>query len=239
MQKLHNKVAFITGATGGIGAGIARAFAGAGAHLLITGRDEDKLNTLAQALGENILALPADITDEAQVIRLFDRLKERFGRLDLLVNNAGAFSGAPLEELSLETWSKVIATNLTAPMLCTREALKLMKPQRNGRIINIGSIAAMRVRPHTAPYAASKFGVDGLTQVTALEGREFGISCGVIRPGNVEVERLVEARQRNPEGVMKIEDFVDAVVAMAALPPHVNLYEMTVLPLDQPFLGRG
>jgi NAD(P)-dependent dehydrogenase (short-subunit alcohol dehydrogenase family) len=239
MQKLQNKVAFITGATGGIGAGIARAFAAEGAHLLITGRNADKLNALAQELGENVLALPADLTDEAQIIRLFQQLKERFGRLDLLVNNAGAFPGAPLDELSLETWQQVIATNLTAPMLCTREAFKLMKPQRSGRIINIGSIAAQRVRPHTAPYAASKFGVDGLTQVTALEGREFGISCGVIRPGNVEVERLIESRKLNPEGVMKIEDFVDAVVAMAALPAHVNLYEMTVLPLGQPFLGRG
>ena len=239
MQKLKDKVAFITGATGGIGAGIARAFAAEGAALLITGRNEDKLNALAQELGDNVVAIAADLTDEAQIVNLFQRLKARFGRLDLLVNNAGAFNGAALEDLTLETWSKVIATNLTAPMLCTREAFKLMKPQRSGRIINIGSIAAMRVRPNTAPYAASKFGVDGLTQVTALEGRAYGISCGVIRPGNVEVERLVESRKLNPEGVMKIEDFVEVVVAMAALPAHVNLYEMTVLPLEQPFLGRG
>ncbi len=239
MQKLQNKIAFITGATGGIGAGIARAFVAEGAQMLITGRNADKLNALASELGANVLAIPADLTDEAQVVNLFERLKERFGRLDLLVNNAGAFQGAALEDLSLETWQQVIATNLTAPMLCTREAFKLMKPQRSGRIINIGSIAAMRVRPNTAPYAASKFGVDGLTQVTALEGRAYGISCGVIRPGNVEVERLVESRKLNPEGVMKIEDFVEVVVAMAALPAHVNLYEMTVLPLEQPFLGRG
>jgi NAD(P)-dependent dehydrogenase (short-subunit alcohol dehydrogenase family) len=239
MQKLKDKVAFITGATGGIGAGIARAFAAEGAALLITGRNADKLKALAQELGENVLAIAADLTDEAQIVSLFKRLKDRFGRLDLLVNNAGAFQGAALEDLSLETWNQVIATNLTAPMLCTREAFKLMKPQRSGRIINIGSIAAMRVRPNTAPYAATKFGIDGLTQVTALEGRAYGISCGVIRPGNVEVERLVESRKLNPEGVMKIEDFVEVVVAMAALPAHVNLYEMTVLPLDQPFLGRG
>ncbi len=239
MQKLKDKVAFITGATGGIGAGIARAFAAEGAQMLITGRNETSLNALAQELGDNVLAIPADLTDEAQIVALFERLKERFGRLDLLVNNAGAFQGAALEDLTLETWNQVIATNLTAPMLCTREAFKLMKPQRSGRIINIGSIAAMRVRPNTAPYAASKFGVDGLTQVTALEGRAYGISCGVIRPGNVEVERLVESRKLNPEGVMKIEDFVEVVVAMAALPAHVNLYEMTVLPLGQPFLGRG
>ena len=239
MNRLHDKVAFITGATGGIGAGIARAFAREGASLLITGRNADKLNALAHELGENVLAIPADLTDEAQIVNLFEQLKARFSRLDLLVNNAGAFHGAALEDLSLETWQQVIATNLTAPMLCTREAFKLMKPQRSGRIINIGSIAAMRVRPNTAPYAASKFGVDGLTQVTALEGRAYGISCGVIRPGNVEVERLVESRKLNLEGVMKIEDFVEVVVAMAALPPHVNLYEMTVLPLDQPFLGRG
>lgn len=170
---------------------------------------------------------------------LFRQALERFGRLDLLVNNAGVFDGGPLDELTLESWEKVMAVNLRGPFLCTREALRIMKPQRNGRIINIGSISAQRVRPNSAPYSTSKFGLTGLTHVTALEGRSFGITCGIIHPGNTAVETLANVQRRQAEPVMQIEDWAQAAVTMAALPPHVNLLEAIVLPLEQPYLGRG
>jgi NAD(P)-dependent dehydrogenase (short-subunit alcohol dehydrogenase family) len=242
MQRLSGKVALITGASGGIGAGIAEAFASEGADLVLTGRRTEKLQQLAdelEQLGTIVLAVPADVTNEEQVQMVFRATLERFGRLNLLVNNAGVFDGGPLDELSAETWDKVIAVNLRGPFLCTREALRTMKPQRGGRIINIGSISAQRVRPHSAPYSTSKFGLAGLTQVTALEGRSFGITCGCIHPGNTEVETLAGAQRRLAEPVMRIEDWVQTVVTMATLPPHVNLLEAIVLPAEQPYLGRG
>ena len=242
MQRLAGKVALVTGATGGIGQGIAEAFAAEGADLVLTARRAEVLAQLAESLaqfGATVLAVPADVADEAQVQAVFRQTLERFGRLDLLVNNAGVFDGGPLDELSAETWDKVIAVNLRGPFLCTREALRIMKPQRSGRIINIGSISAQRVRPHSAPYSTSKFGLTGLTQVTALEGRSFGITCGCIHPGNTEVETLANARRRQIEPVMKIEDWVATAVTMATLPPQVNLLEAIVLPIEQPYLGRG
>ncbi len=239
MQQLTGKVALITGASSGIGRGIAEAFAAAGAQLILVARRAELLAQLAASLPTEALAFPADVTDEAQVQAVFQQALQRFGRLDILVNNAGVFDGGPLDELSLATWEKVMAVNLRGPFLCTREALRIMKPQRAGRIINIGSISAQRVRPNSAPYSTSKFGLTGLTHVTALEGRAHGITCGVIHPGNIEVETLADARRRSSEPVMKIEDCVQTAVTMAALPAHVNLLEAIVLPIDQPYLGRG
>jgi NAD(P)-dependent dehydrogenase (short-subunit alcohol dehydrogenase family) len=242
MQPLTGKIALITGASSGIGKGIAEAFAAAGASLILTARRAERLAQLAESLqtaGSTVLAVPADVTLEPQVEEVFRQTVERFGQLDILVNNAGVFDGGPLDELSLETWEKVMAVNLRGPFLCTRAALRVMKPQRSGRIINIGSISAQRVRPNSAPYSTSKFGLAGLTQVTALEGREYGITCGCIHPGNTEVETLANARHRSKEPVMQIEEWAQLAVTMAALPPHVNLLEAIVLPLEQPYLGRG
>lgn len=239
MGQLTGKVALITGASSGIGKGIAEAFAAAGAQLVLTARRAELLTQLAVALLTEVLALPADVTDEAQVQAVFQQAVQRFGRLDILVNNAGVFDGGPLDELSLETWEKVIAVNLRGPFLCTREALRIMKPQRSGRIINIGSISAQRVRPNSAPYSTSKFGLAGLTQVTALEGRSFGITCGCIHPGNTDVETLANAQRRSQEPVMQIAEWAQVAVTMAALPQHVNLLEAIVLPREQPYLGRG
>ncbi len=242
MRTLEGKVALITGASKGIGKGIAEAFAAAGATLILTARSEELLQQMAESVhqaGSEVLTLPADVTDEPQVREVFRQTMERFGRLDLLVNNAGVFDGGPLDQLSLETWDKVMAVNLRGPFLCTREALRIMKPQGSGRIINIGSISAQRVRPHSAPYSVSKHGLWGLTQVAALEGREYGISCGCIHPGNTEVETLAEARRQSSEPVMTIADWVQTAVTMAALPPHVNLLEAIVLPVAQPYIGRG
>ncbi|MFN0086907.1 MAG: SDR family NAD(P)-dependent oxidoreductase [Blastocatellia bacterium] len=242
MERLKDKIALITGASKGIGKGIAEAFAAEGAHLVLTARSDTLLEELSrslQARGASVLAIAADVTIEAEVEALFRRAMEMFSRLDILVNNAGVFDGGPLDELSLETWEKVMAVNLRGPFLCTREAMRVMKPQRAGRIINMGSISAQRVRPNSAPYSTSKHGLWGLTQTTALEGRAFGITCGCLHPGNTEVETLAENRKRSGEPVMQIEGWVDAAVAMAAMPPNINMLEAIVLPIDQPYLGRG
>jgi NAD(P)-dependent dehydrogenase (short-subunit alcohol dehydrogenase family) len=186
--------------------------------------------------GAAVLAVPADVTDEKQVQEVFREAMDRFGRLDILINNAGSFAGyGAIDNVSVEAWDQIIAVNLRGPFLCTREAFRIMKQQSDGRIINIGSIASQRVRPHSAAYSTTKHGLWGLTQVTALEGRDHGISCGCLNPGNVRVEK----RAGDPEPMMSVADIAQAAVAMATLPPRVNMLEATVLVIDQPFLGRG
>jgi NAD(P)-dependent dehydrogenase (short-subunit alcohol dehydrogenase family) len=241
MGKLDGKIALVTGASSGIGFGIARGLAAEGASLVLTARNAARLSQNAEELSKSrtaVLAIPADVTDEAQVQEIFRQTMEQFGKLDLLVNNAGIFDGGPVDELSVEAWDRVMATNLRGPFLCTREAMRIMKAQRSGRIINIGSISAQRVRLNSAAYSTSKHGLWGLTQVTALEGREFGITCGCLHPGNVEVETLAQARRENGEPVMTTDTIAQAAVAMATLPPNVSMLEAIVLPIDQPYLGR-
>jgi NAD(P)-dependent dehydrogenase (short-subunit alcohol dehydrogenase family) len=244
MTQLSNKVAFITGAGRGIGRAIARAFAREGATLLLTGRTASHLEETAaearQLSAKPVIVLPADLSVEKAVDGVFARLTSEFGRLDLLVNNAGAFDGGPLDQLSVEAWDKVINTNLRAPFLCTRAALQIMKPQKSGRIINIGSISAQRVRPNSGPYSASKHGLWGLTQVTALEGREFGVTCCCLHPGNVMVERRVDSgKVEDDEPMMTADDIARVALLMATLPPHVELLEAIVLPHEQKYVGRG
>src|SRR5262249_9130721 len=153
---------------------------------------------------------------------VFRKSMDHFNRLDILVNNAGTFAGyGPIDEVSVEAWDQIIAVNLRGPFLCVREAFRIMKPQGGGRIINIGSIASQRVRPHSAAYSATKHALWGLTQVTALEGRQHGISCGCLNPGNV----MVEKRAGDPEPMMSVQDIAQAAVAMATLPPYVNMLE--------------
>ncbi len=239
MRSLEGKIALITGANRGIGRGIAEAFASEGAALTLIARDALLLNETADALkapGASVLAVPTDVTDEKQVQEAFRKAIERFGHLDILVNNAGTFAGyGSIDELTVEGWDRIMAVNLRGPFLCTREAFRIMKQQRGGRIINIGSIASQRVRPKSAAYSTTKHGLWGLTQVTALEGRDHGIACGVLNPGNV----MVEKRVGDPEPMMSVAEIAQAAVAMAALPPHVNMLEATVLHVDQLFLGRG
>ena len=242
MGKLDGKVAFITGASRGIGRGIAEGFADAGASLILCARSEAALTELSRRLSErgaNVVPITADVTDEQQVKEAFRKGLEQFGRLDILVNNAGIFDGGPLEELSVETWDRVMAVNLRGPFLCTREAFRIMKGQGGGRIINVGSISAQRVRFRSAPYSTSKHGLWGLTQVTALEGREHGITCSCIHPGNVSVETLVEFQRQSKEPAMAVADLVPAIIAMASLPKDVNMLEAIVLPVEQPYIGRG
>jgi NAD(P)-dependent dehydrogenase (short-subunit alcohol dehydrogenase family) len=243
MDSLNGKIALVTGSGRGIGRGIALAYARAGADVALCSRGQAELDSAAaeiRALGRTALALHTDLTDEAQVLALFAEIKKQFGRLDLLVNNAAAFDGGPLDEMTLETWERVITTNLRGPFLCTREALRLMKPRRAGRIINIGSIAAHRVRPNSAPYATSKHGLWGLTQVTALEGREHGITCCAIQPGNTLVPRRENSSSsEDSEPMMHIDDVARVAVLVAALPPDMTMLETTVLPRQQDYIGRG
>jgi NAD(P)-dependent dehydrogenase (short-subunit alcohol dehydrogenase family) len=242
MGKLDHKVALITGGGRGLGRGIARGLAREGARLILAARQVDELRSAEDELlrlGALVLTVPTDVTDEAQVESLFGRAIERFGRLDVLVNNAGAFDGGPLDELSIEAWDKVIAVNLRAPFLCTRAAMRIMKRQGVGRIINIGSISAQRVRPGSAAYSASKHGLWGLTQVTALEGREHGITCGCLHPGNILVERRHTSRTEDTEPMMSVDEIAEVAVLMTTLPPHIEMLEAIVLPREQPYVGRG
>jgi NAD(P)-dependent dehydrogenase (short-subunit alcohol dehydrogenase family) len=244
MAKLSGKIALVTGAGRGIGRGIARALAREGASLLLTARTQSQLEAAAaealQCGAKAAEVFAGDVSDEGQVTALFGRLIERFGTLDLLVNNAGAFDGGPLDELSVEAWDRVIGTNLRGPFLCTRAALRIMKPRGIGRIINIGSIAAQRVRPNSAPYAASKHGIWGLTQATALEGREYGVTCGCLHPGNIDVERRQESGKReDDEPMIGIDEIAEVALLMATLPPHVEMLEAIVLPMQQAYVGRG
>ena len=241
MGQLEGKVAIVTGGGTGIGKGIARAFAREGARLVIAARRREPLEQTAEELKPApVLVAPTDVTDEAQVKRLFEQTMAEFGRVDLLVNNSGAFDGGPLDELSLESWMKVMNVNLTGPFLCTREAMKIMKQQKGGRIINIGSISAQVPRPNSAPYTTTKHGLVGLTKTTALEGRPFGISAGCLHPGNVEVERRAAGdRPRDREAMMSQDDIAMAALAMAAMPPYANILESIVLPVEQLYVGRG
>ena len=242
MGKLDGKIALITGASRGIGKGIAEGFAREGAALILVARDLARLQQLEESLTaerRNVVVMQADVTDERQVQEAFQRTMQLFGRLDILVNNAGVFDGGPLDELTLEAWEKVMAVNLRGPFLCTREALRIMKPQQGGRIINIGSISAQRVRPNSAAYSTSKHGIWGLTQVTQLEGRPHGITCCCLHPGNVEVETLADTQRRKQEPVMQAEELAEVAITMAALPAHVSMLEAIVMPVSQPYIGRG
>ena len=244
MGKLTGKFALVTGASRGIGKAIALAFAREGAALVLASRTLGPLAEVAESAAEvsraQAIAVAADVSDERQVEALFARVREEFGRLDLLVNNAGAFDGGPLEELTTEAWDRVINTNLRGPFLCTRAALRMMKPAKSGRIINIGSIAGQRTRVNAAAYTASKHGLWGLTQATALEGREYGVTCGAVHPGNVLVERRVaSSKVEDAEPMMTPEEVAEVALLMATLPPHVEMLEAIVLPHQQLYVGRG
>ena len=243
MGRLNGKVAMVTGASRGIGRGIATGLANEGAKLVLAARDAKELKeteAMVVAQGSEALVVPTDVTSEEEITRLFAKTMEHFSRLDILVNSAGAFDSGPIDQLATEAWDRVIAVNLRAPFLCTRAAFRIMKKQGDGRIINIGSIAGQRVRPNTAPYSSTKFGITGLTHVTALEGREYGITCGCLHPGNTLVERRADpSKTKNAEPMMAVEELAQAAVYMACQPPHINVLEIIQLPRDQLYIGRG
>jgi NAD(P)-dependent dehydrogenase (short-subunit alcohol dehydrogenase family) len=243
MGKLEGKVAIVTGGGSGIGKGIARGLAEEGCEVVIAGRGTKRLTDAAErikSLGGKIIPIPTDVTNEEQVKAMFKRTLDLFNRLDILFNNAGLVDGGPLDQLETEVWDRVIATNLRGPFLCTREAMRVMKRQGGGRIINIGSISAQRPRMNSGPYSVSKFGIWGLTIVTALEGRDFGISASCLHPGNVRIEdHPYEGPVPASEPKMKVEEIAEAAVFMASLPAHMNMLEAIVLPVKQAYLARG
>ena len=243
MGQLEGKVALVTGAGTGIGKGIARAFAQEGAALVLASRNREALEeTAAEArgLGAAALVVPTDVTDEGQVAALFAEIMAGHGRLDILINNSGTFDGGPIESLSLEAWRRVLDVNLTGPFLCAREALRIMKRQGGGRIINIGSISAQMCRPNAAPYNTTKHGLVGLTKSLALEGREYNVVASVLHPGNVLTERrAASGAVADQEPMMTVDELAMTCVTMAALPLHVNMLEAIVLPTMQKYLGRG
>ena len=247
---MADKVALITGGGSGVGKASALALAKAGFAVVVAGRRPELLEAVAGAIGERALAVPTDIGDPRSVAALFARVRERFGRLDLLFNNAGTGApGVPLDEVTFADWQAVLATNLTGAFLCTQEAFRLMKAQapRGGRIINNGSISAHLPRPNSAPYTASKHAITGLTRSTALDGRAFDIACGQIDIGNAATEMTLRMTDGVPqadghlaaEPRMDPDHVAEAIVYMAGLPLESNVLFMTVMATKMPFVGRG
>jgi NAD(P)-dependent dehydrogenase (short-subunit alcohol dehydrogenase family) len=246
------KIAMVTGAGSGIGRAAALALSNAGFAVVLAGRREDALQqTVSQAPADSItLAVPTDLRDEKAVQALFRLTQGKFGRLDLLFNNAGVSAPAmPVDELSLAQWNDVVSVNLTGAFLCARAAFRLMKEQRphGGRIINNGSISAQAPRPLSAPYTATKHAITGLTKSLSLDGRAHDIACGQIDIGNAVTRMTSRMSQgalqaggsRLVEPTMDVQHVADAIVHMASLPLSANVQFMTLMATQMPFIGRG
>jgi NAD(P)-dependent dehydrogenase (short-subunit alcohol dehydrogenase family) len=248
----ETRISLVTGAGSGIGRAVAEALAEAGWAVVLAGRRQEPLEETAAWIGARAetLVVPTDVSDEAAVSALFDKTVARFGRLDLLFNNAGSAAPAvPIDELPVVEWSRVVGANLTGVFLCMREAFRVMKRQepRGGRIINNGSISAMTPRPHSAPYTATKHGVLGLTKSGALDGRPHDIAVGQIDIGNAATEMtsrmavgvLQATGELAPEPVMDLAHVARTVVHMAGLPLEANILTTTIMATAMPFVGRG
>jgi NAD(P)-dependent dehydrogenase (short-subunit alcohol dehydrogenase family) len=245
------KVALVTGAGTGIGKAVALAFGREGYKVVLAGRRAELLSEVAAAIGPNALAVPTDVADPASVKALFAACKAKFGRLDVLFNNAG--TGAPgtilLEDLSIEMWQNVVNVNLSGMFYCMQEAFRMMKAQdpRGGRIINNGSISAQAPRPNSAPYTATKHAVTGLTKSIALDGRKYDVACGQIDIGNAATDMAARMATGVPQanGEIAIEPLMDvqavasSVVHMASLPLDANILTLTVMATKMPLVGRG
>ncbi|WP_042268407.1 SDR family oxidoreductase [Paraburkholderia heleia] len=249
----QRKIALVTGAGSGIGRACAQRLLANGFAVVLTGRRAAPLEALAseaRARGEEALAVPCDVTDTAAVEALFETIRTRFGRLDLLFNNAGRNAPAvDIDELSVDDWRAVVDTNLTGVFLCTRAAFGLMKRQtpRGGRIINNGSISAHAPRPFSAAYTATKHAITGLTKTVSLDGRRHDIACGQIDIGNAATEMAERMARGVPqangeiavEPLMDVELVADALLHMAQLPLEANVQFMTIMATKMPFVGRG
>ena len=246
------KVAVVTGAGSGIGRAVALGMLGEGYAVALAGRRRDALEeTRSQAPDDaDVLIVPTDVGEAPSVAALFGAVRERFGRLDVLFNNAGISAPSALpDELTVEQWKAVVNVNLTGAFLCTREAFALMRSQtpRGGRIINNGSIAATSPRPRSIAYSATKHAITGLTKATALDGRGFDIACGQIDIGNARtpmtagvVKGTLQADgELAPEPYLELEHVVQAVLYMAGLPLDANVLSLTVMATKMPFVGRG
>lgn len=246
-----DRIAIVTGAGTGVGKAAACALAGAGWKVVLSGRRREPLDEVAGQIGaENALVVPTDVTDPDSIRALFEATVERFGRLDLLFNNAGIGAPAvPLEDLPLETWRQVVDTNLTAIFLCTQAAFRIMRDQtpRGGRIINNGSISAYAPRPNSIAYTATKHAVTGITKSTSLDGRAYDIACGQIDIGNADTPMGGRMKEGVPqadgsiraEAVMDPAHVGDAILMMANLPLNANVQFMTVMATKMPYVGRG
>ncbi|HKP67022.1 MAG TPA: SDR family oxidoreductase [Casimicrobiaceae bacterium] len=249
----QRNVAVVTGAGSGIGKAVALALVEAGYRVAAAGRRSDALDSTVRAAASrsgDVLPVVTDVGNPASVAALFDTVAQRFGRLDLLFNNAGTGAPAmPLEDLPLETLQSVINTNLLGAFLCTQHAIRIMKSQtpRGGRIINNGSISAHAPRPNSAPYTATKHAITGLTKSTSLDGRKYDIACGQIDIGNAATEMAARMASGVPqangeiatEPLMDVAHVANAVVYMASLPIIANVQFMTVMATKMPFVGRG
>lgn len=247
-----NKVAIVTGAGTGIGKSAALALLKEGYQVVLAGRRAEPLQQVAQAsgAGDRVLAVPTDVSDPKSVTQLFAKTKDKYGRLDLLFNNAGISAGGPIEDLTYDQWKSVVDINLTGPFLCTQAAVRMMKSQdpMGGRIINNGSISAHAPRPNSAPYTSTKHAITGLTKSTSLDGRKYNIVCSQIDIGNAATE-LIAPRAKlglpQADGSLAVEPLMDvehvgqAIVYMASLPLETNVQFMTIMATKMPFVGRG
>ena len=250
---MAKNVAVVTGAGSGIGRAVALALLKENYAVVLAGRRAARLEqTAGEAgdVGDRLLMVEADVAVPESVDALFARTREKFGRLDLLFNNAGLFApGIPLEDLTVDQWKAVVDVNLTGAFLCTQHAFRIMKDQdpRGGRIINNGSISAHVPRPNSAPYTATKHAITGLTRSTSLDGRKYDIACGQIDIGNAATEPMARVSQGviQAHGAVAAEPTIDvrevarAVVYMASLPLEANVQFMTVMATKMPFIGRG
>jgi NAD(P)-dependent dehydrogenase (short-subunit alcohol dehydrogenase family) len=252
-MRFDKKIALVTGAGSGIGRATALALLREGGSVVLAGRRRDALQQTTDLAGDasaRTLIVPTDVAEPAAVEALFRQTQDRFGRLDLLFNNAGMnVAAVPLEELPLDKWRQILDVNLTGPFLCTQAAIRIMKSQspRGGRIINNGSISAHAPRPNSAPYTSTKHAITGLTKSTALDGRKYDIACGQIDIGNAETELAAKMKLGVPqangdiavEPMMNVEAVAEAVVTMASLPLDANVLFLTVMATKMPFVGRG
>ena len=239
----------ITGAGSGVGRATARRFLDAGWRVALAGRRPEALAETAEG-HPAALVLPTDVTDPEAVRALFDACVADWGRVDALFNNAGTnVPPAPLDEISVEDWRRVLGANLDGAVLCAREAFRVMRAQRpqGGRIVNNGSISAHAPRPGSVPYTVTKHAMTGLTRTLALDGRPFDIACGQIDIGNAETDMIRKAASGmpqadgsvRPEPLMAVDHVADAVLHMCALPLDANVLFMTVMATKMPLVGRG